>query len=170
MFRHIHRALCLPVAQDAAVAEDRQPFEVTQLRGAHLQAHGLVVVALLTGLLLTGCHALGERRRIEEGILGDVDPVVIHRIAGTLGSHQFQTVRLCQPLRPCLLLTAHHAVEVVDTLVGLHGLVQLAHPMESVERPHLVLFGLPLCEDVQHQFLSKGRLILKIESDSHTCF
>ena len=42
--------------------------------------------------------------------------------------------------------------------------------MESVERPHLVLFRLPLCEDVQHQFLSKGRLILKIESDSHIRF
>ena len=170
MFRHVEGLDSLPVTQQMTVTHDGESFEVTQLRGAHLQTDRLVEGCLLAQLLLACCDALGEGRRVEEGILWDVDPVVIYRVVCPLGSYQFQTVGFQQPLRAGLLFTAYHGVEIIDVLLGPDGLTDFAPPVVPVDGSHRVPFILSLTKNVKCQLLSKGSLILQIESDLHNRF
>ena len=170
MLSHIQGALGLPVTQGLTTANNGQSLVPAQLWGAHLQAYRLAVGCLLTHVTLAGSHTLRKGRGVEVRVLRDVDPVVVHCVAGTLGCDELQSVGFREPLAARLLVTSHHTVEVVDMCLGLHGLTQLAQPVIAVEGCHLVLLCLTIRQDVQCQFFSEGSLVFKIENDSHISF
>ena len=170
MLIHVDGTLRLPVAKSIACTHDGQTLEETQLWRTYLDTDGLCKFALRTHLAFTGGYTLCEGRRIQEGILGDVDPVIVGGVVCPFDGDKLQTMGYREPFTTRLLVTPHHTVIIVHVCIGLHGLIQLAHPVAPVKRAHLVLFCLTIQKDVYRQFFSERGLVFKIKYDSHNAF
>ena len=172
MLGHVDGTDGLPVAQCLTTADDGQSLVVAQLRGAHLQLYRLGEFRFLAHVQLAGSHALRESRRVHKGILWDVQPVVVGSVADALLGVQLQSVGLYQPFVAGFAVATHHAVIIINVRACLHGLAQVACPVQSVKCSHLVLLCLSIHNDVYCQFFSEGGLVLEIENDLHirNCF
>ena len=167
MLCHVDGTQSLPVTQCITCSDDGQSLVVTQLWGAHLQTYRLGVRCLRACVQFPGSHTLRESRRVEEGILGDVYPVVVHRIAYPFLGSKLQTMRLHEPLRPFQFVTTYNTVIIVHLTGGSYRLADLCRPMDTIECTHLMLFGFTVRQDVHHQFLAEGGLVLQMKVYSH---
>ena len=170
VFHHVHGVNHRPVAQRVAFACNGEFLAFAQLRGTHFDAHRLFKLHLLAHLQRARSHAVGECRTVQVAVFGDVDPVVIHRVAATAGCHQFQAVGSHQPLVTQFPSITVHTVVVVNEITVFVGKVHFAEPSLAVNGCQGLmhrLSGIAMRHDVEHHFLTIVGLVIDKEFYFH---
>ena len=166
VFRHGQGLGQFPGTHHIQLTDDSQSFAQSQLWRAYLDAYSLLVFRRGAQLTLARHDAVREGGTIHKTVLGDVQPVVVHRIECSLLCSHFQTMGNGRPLVAQLVFAAYHAVVIVDVCARLHGLGHFTIPVGAVGRHHLVLRNLGAAvfrQDVDDKVLAECGVILQIE-------
>ena len=166
VLRHLYGTLGVPAAYAVRLTHNGQALVGTQLRGTHLQTYGMGKLGGRAQVALTSPNAVGKGRAVHKGVLGNINPMVIDRIAGTLYCSKLQAVGLHEPLVAHFIFATHHTIVIINKRSGLNRHVHVERPMQAVERNHVMLISftvLTIRENVQHQVFTKNGLVGKVK-------
>ena len=167
---HLKSALCAPVAQCGTLAAEHQMLVGCKLWSTHVDNCSPAVACAGQFALRSLSQAVGKRAAVEVAVLRKVEPMVVDDISLSLSTREHEAVRHCLPLVAHFLITAIHAVIVVDVSSTHSGIRNLANPTATIDSGHLVrsIKEVELAVvDVQHNFLSKDSLIIQIKDKFH---
>ena len=138
---HRNCPLGIPCTQRIVATKNSQTFNRTQLWGTNHETHHRLATppcGMSSWTLLTTIDALRESRTIKIGILGNVNPMVVHIDVSTASGSQLQPMGLCEPLVAFLRAIGLHTVEIVDdaSVGDLGRCIYLACPMFAVMGAH----------------------------------
>ena len=158
----------MPVSQGFILAHQHQALTLAQLRCAHLQTDGSA--KRIHGILRRGVfrHAVGESRTVAVTVLGNVHPVVIHRIIDTLLAIQLQAMGNDLPFVTRRLSVALHAVIVVQHLSNTELSFHRTGPVQAIVSIHPVGDDLlPSHLHVEHHLFAERGVIFYIKFQFH---
>lgn len=158
------------------IAGNDKMLTLTQLRSLNHKTHHRAITGMRRHLQMSMVHTKRQSRRVEPRGSRHVHPHVVDLVRRCFQHRELEPVRIQQPLAPGHMSpTAHTIIIIYHGMTFRMKVLESAAPMTVVGSRHaidtrLMISAFALDEDVEHEFLSRDRVVFDIEFQFHMVF